>query len=106
MSLRVCPTPGCPVLTRGGRCTVHQAEHEQARGTTTARGYGASHQAERRRWAAIIRRNGGIECASKTSARCIGIIGPDDRWDLGHNADRSAWTGPECIPCNRATRRS
>ena len=69
-------------------------------GSTTARGYGATHQAERAKWIPIVKA-GGVVCA-RHGPKCIGKpIMADQAWDLGHNDDRTAWTGPECIPCNR-----
>lgn len=68
--------------------------------STTARGYGAQHQAERKRWEPIVRA-GGVMCA-RQGPKCIGQpLDPDQPWDLGHNDARTAWTGPECVPCNR-----
>jgi hypothetical protein len=63
--------------------------------TTTTRGYGWAHQRERARWLRIVA-HGGVTCA-----RC-GTPITGTRWDLGHNDDRTQWTGPECIPCNRS----
>jgi 5-methylcytosine-specific restriction protein A len=40
----VCPTPGCPALTPGGRCATCKAKAEKARGTSAQRGYGRRHQ--------------------------------------------------------------
>ena len=67
-----------------------------AKRTTTGRGYGTEHQAERERWRPIVEA-GDAECA-----RCHEPINPTDPWDLGHNDDRTAWTGPEHTKCNRA----
>ena len=68
--------------------------------STTERGYGATHQAERKRWTPVVRA-GGVMCA-RQGPTCTGQpIDPDQAWDLGHNDDRTAYTGPECIPCNR-----
>ena len=39
MSKRVCPTPGCPTLTDGGRCPAHVKQADRARGTASQRGY-------------------------------------------------------------------
>lgn len=65
-----------------------------------ARGYGTAHRAERARWTPLVQA-GGINCA-RQSPNCTGQpIAPDQPWDLGHTDDRTAWTGPECIPCNR-----
>jgi 5-methylcytosine-specific restriction protein A len=48
VSLRVCPVPGCPNLTPGGRCTEHQRQADRARGTASQRGYtSAGHRAFR-----------------------------------------------------------
>ena len=68
--------------------------------STTARGYGAQHQALRAQWEQVVRA-GGVMCA-RQGPKCIGKpIDPDQPWDLGHNDDRTEWTGPECVPCNR-----
>lgn len=64
--------------------------------TTTQRGYGSSHQAERKRWEPLVQA-GGIVCR-----RCDQPIEPAAPWDLGHNDERTAWTGPEHQACNRA----
>ncbi len=63
--------------------------------TTTSRGYGAAHQAERRRWEPTVK------SGQATCYRCGEPIDPDGPWDLGHNDDRTAWTGPEHQRCNR-----
>lgn len=67
------------------------------RASTTARGYGAKHQAERARWERRLK-NG----HTATCARCGKPIRHGDTWDLGHTDDRTAWTGPECRACNRS----
>lgn len=63
--------------------------------TNRERGYGPQHRAERRKWERVVA--SGIA----TCARCDKPIEPGQPWDLGHNDDRTAWTGPECVPCNR-----
>jgi hypothetical protein len=64
-------------------------------GTTASRGYGAAHKAERDRWTARVDA-GLVDCA-----RCGQPIEPGRPWDLGHNDDRTGWTGPEHRTCNR-----
>lgn len=64
-------------------------------GSATDRGYGVAHQKQRRYWEPIVAR-GEASCA-----RCLRGIAPTDTWDLGHNDDRTAWTGPEHSTCNR-----
>lgn len=67
-----------------------------ARESTTARGYGAAHQRERKRWQPIV------EAGEATCARCNEPIEATSKWDLGHNEDRTEWTGPEHVKCNRS----
>jgi hypothetical protein len=66
-------------------------------GNTTARGYGSAHQRERRRWARELKRLGVLPCA-----RCGGDIYDGQPFDLGHTDDRTTYTGPEHVRCNRA----
>lgn len=66
--------------------------------STTERGYGSSHQQERKHWAPKVDR-GEVYCA-----RCGRWIQPGTPWDLGHDDfDRTIYTGPEHSRCNRAT---
>jgi 5-methylcytosine-specific restriction protein A len=39
----ICPTPGCPAATGGGRCHRCRTQAEQRRGTTADRGYSGAH---------------------------------------------------------------
>lgn len=65
---------------------------------TSDRGYGNEHQKLRRQVARIVAL-GTAKCA-----RCGDVIHPDEGWDLGHDDhDRTRYTGPEHIRCNRAT---
>ena len=59
--------------------------------------YGPGHKRERRRWSYILSQEGVLPCA-----RCQGPIHHGDAWDLGHNDERTAWTGPEHVSCNRS----
>ncbi len=65
--------------------------------STTDRGYGAAHQRERKKWQRRLDQGAIIGCA-----RCGKPISKHDTWDLGHTDDRTAWTGPECVGCNRS----
>jgi hypothetical protein len=65
------------------------------RGSTNARGYGRAHREERERWLPKVEA-GLVECA-----RCRHPIEPGRAWDLGHNEDRSGYSGPEHVTCNR-----
>jgi hypothetical protein len=66
-----------------------------ARPSTYARGYGRGHEEERRRWRPRVDA-GLVDCA-----RCRQPIEPGRPWDLGHNEDRTGWSGPEHRHCNR-----
>jgi 5-methylcytosine-specific restriction enzyme A len=48
-ALSVCPTNGCPELTAGGPCTDCTRKREQARGSSSQRGYGRGHTTRFRR---------------------------------------------------------
>ena len=77
---------------------AEQGTEGGVRPTTTQRGYGSAHQAERKRWEPIVK-------AGRASCwRCTEPITPDADWDLGHDDhDRSKYMGPEHPACNRAT---
>lgn len=38
--MQVCPTPGCPTSTPGGRCDECRAKANRRRGSSTSKGYG------------------------------------------------------------------
>jgi hypothetical protein len=63
-------------------------------GSTTARGYGSTHQAERRRWAPIVQ-TGQVPCC-----RCGFLIGANERWHLDHSDDGIHYLGPSHARCN------
>ena len=69
---------------------------EVATASTTERGYGYAHKVLRAKWQQRIN-NGGVTCA-----RCGKPITRGMAWDLGHTDDRTGYTGPECVRCNRA----
>ena len=90
------PCLACGALVRdASRCRPCAAKHDKQRGTRQARGYGAEHDRLRARWAPYVAA-GQIPCA-----RCHQLILPGDPWDLGHNDERTAWTGPVHAVCNR-----
>jgi hypothetical protein len=65
--------------------------------STTARGYGAEHQALRKQWAPLV------DAGQVTCWRCGNLIHPGQAWDLGHDDhDRGAYRGPEHRGPNRA----
>lgn len=70
-------------------------------GSTTARGYGPEHQAERERWRPDVEA-GRVSCHAATCLEPDRLIRPGRPWDLGHTPDRRNWTGPEHRRCNRA----
>jgi hypothetical protein len=64
--------------------------------STTARGYGSTHQGTRKRWVPVVR-TGTVPCA-----HCGWLIGANEPWDLAQAPDRSGWLGPAHRYCNRA----
>jgi hypothetical protein len=69
-----------------------------AKPSTTAKGYGASHQALRKRWKPVVEA-GLVRCA-----RCGKLIPAGARWELGHvdGSQKMAYSGPEHFLCNRS----
>ena len=103
MSMRVCSQPGCHILVdagaRGGRCPACQRDADRARGTRQERGYDAAHDRLRAEYQRHMDAGEAFTCA-----RCGKPLRPDEPWDLGHDDhDRTKWTGPEHVACNRAT---
>lgn len=78
------------------------------RGSTTSRGYGTKHQALRRQWKPKVD-TGTITCAKAAVGKCLEVhdgrsplIAIGTAWDLGHTDDRTTYTGPEHLRCNRS----
>lgn len=94
---RVCPEPGCPQLTRGGRCDAHRSARERRRGTRQQRGYGSDHDRLRAGWQSRLDDGEVVHCWRPDCGRRI-----DPRaWHLGHDDhDRTIYRGPECPACN------
>ena len=63
-------------------------------GSTTARGYGWTHQAERKRWKPIV------ESGAAFCVRCGLPIAAGALWHLDHSDDRSHYLGPSHALCN------
>lgn len=65
------------------------------KGSTTARGYGWTHQSERKRWKPIVEA-GGTHCV-----RCgLPIVPGRDAWHLDHSDDKLGYLGPAHAVCN------
>jgi len=96
MNLRVCRASGCGVqIVNAYLCAAHR-KPSGAKRSAAARGYDGPHTRLRREWEPQVAA-GRVCCA-----RCGAWIPPGAPWDLGHTADRTAYTGPECRACNRA----
>ncbi len=91
------PCLGCGRLVRGvSRCADCATKNDKRRGTRQERGYGTEHVQQRQRWAPHVA-TGQVLCA-----RCHQPIPPCTPWDLGHNDERTGWSGPEHAVCNRS----
>jgi hypothetical protein len=66
----------------------------RAEGSTTARGYGSRHQAERKRWKLVV------ESGAAVCVRCGLPIVPGTRWHLDHRDDGLHYLGPAHAICN------
>ena len=67
--------------------------------SSSARGYGISHQRERARWKLIVDA-GNAYCAQPVCVMAARWIAPGSQWCLGHTADRTAYLGPVHRACN------
>ena len=76
---------------------------KRAQASASARGYHYRHQKQREHWKPAV--NAGIVqcqapvCLEERDGRSRWII-PGTPWHLGHNEDRTAWTGPWHARCN------
>jgi hypothetical protein len=94
-----CPTRAL-TTHRSGRCESCRRQHWRNQPTRTERGYGTDHHKLREAWRPLVEA-GDVDCA-----RCHEPILPGEPFDLGHDdSDRTKWTGPEHVACNRATNR-
>jgi hypothetical protein len=80
-------------------CLEHRPTLEQrmrwAAKRTSARGYGAEHQAVRKKYAALV------ASGEATCARCGQPISPGAQFDLDHADDRAGYLGVSHPRCNR-----
>ena len=97
--LKRCLEPSCPTLTAGSRCSPHTRARDRARGTSTQRGYGHTHQQARA--TALTTYHPTDPCP-----RCHLPLGDDPTMlDLMHTEDRQGYLGLGHAPCNRTTAR-
>jgi hypothetical protein len=71
-----------------------RAHNWRPKGSTTARGYGSTHQGTRKRWRPIVE-SGGTLCV-----RCGFRILPGQRWHLDHRDDKGGYLGVSHARCN------
>jgi hypothetical protein len=109
------PCLGCGRPGPGSRCatcrSAKNSERDAQRGTTTERGYGAQHKAERAAWEPKVA-TGTVTCRRAPFGLCVDEDGPlirvGAKWQLGHpDASCTAPKAPEHLVCNEgAPRRS
>lgn len=105
MPLRPCL--GCGTLIDGTRCAACRSaknqQRDQQRGTSTARGYDAQHQAQRAAWEPLIA-TGNVHCRRAPYGLCVApdpVIHPGEPWHLGHpDTTCPAPKAPEHVICN------
>ena len=97
-----CGKPGPKSRCSSCRSAVNRAR-DATRGSSTERGYGADHQAERREWVPIVA-TGTVQCRRAPFGLCVAdapTIAPGDEWHLGHpDAACPAPKAPEHALCN------
>lgn len=97
-----CGKPGPKSRCSTCRSAVNRAR-DATRGSSTERGYGADHQAERREWVPIVA-TGTVQCRRAPFGLCVAdapTIAPFDEWHLGHpDAACPAPKAPEHMVCN------
>lgn len=91
------PCPDCaePVPAGTSRCPDCTRARDQARGSSTRRGYGQQHRSKRNRWQRLIDAGAPVDCA-----RCGTRILPGADWHLDHAEDRTQYLGPSHAQCN------
>lgn len=89
MSLRVCPEPGCPTFTKGGRCPDHRRPTESGRAMPTD---------WKRTRARIVKRDHGIchYCGRDNSTSCDHLI-PVSKGGTDNDDNLVC----SCWPCNQ-----
>ena len=100
-SLKVCPTPGCPTLTPGGRCDECRTRAEQERGTAAQRGYGHRHRTLFR--PRVLARAGHICQLCGTAIATVADHYPRSRRELedaGLNPNDPQYGRALCKPCH------
>jgi hypothetical protein len=75
--------------------STNQTRKPRVLASTTGRGYGARHQAERKRWAPVVKAGRAV------CTRCGLSIDPAEPFDLDHADDRSGYLGVAHRRCNR-----
>lgn len=94
----MCAEHGCPELTHTTRCPTHTRAKDKARGTRQQRGYDATHERLRAKWARKVA-TGQVNCA-----RCGKRITTLEPWHLDHTDDRTGYLGPSHVACNTSHR--
>ena len=77
-----------------GRARRKRHNFPRTTASTTSRGYGTGHKAERKRWEPVLQ-SGRVACS-----RCGFPIFHDQAWHLDHRDDKLGWLGPSHASCN------